>query len=54
MANNYLDDECFDWLSRSLDLNHIEHALDALQRRINARLAQPLTAQHLANSLVEE
>ena len=57
VVNEYLEDEGIerlDWPSRSPDLNPIEHALDALQRRINARLAQPQTAQQLANALVEE
>ena len=46
--------ERLDWPSRSPDLNPIEHAWDALQRRINARLAQPQTAQQLANAHLEE
>ena len=57
VVNDYLEDEGIerlDWPSRSPDLNPIEHAWDALQRRINARLAQPQTAQQLANALVEE
>ena len=57
VVNDYLEDdgiERLDWLSRSPDLNPIEHAWEALQRRINARLAQPQTSQQLANALVEE
>ena len=57
VVNDYLEDEGIerlDWPSRSPDLNSIEHAWDALQRRINARLAQPQTAQQLANALLEE
>ena len=57
VVNDYLEYEGIerlDWPSRSPDLNPIEHAWDALQRRINARLAQPQTAQQLANALVEE
>ena len=57
VVNDYLEDEgieLLDWPSRSPDLNPIEHAWDALQRQINARLAQPQTAQQLANALVEE
>ena len=52
VVNDYLEDEGIkrlDWPSRSLDLNPIEHAWDALQRQINARLAQPQTAQQLVN-----
>ena len=57
VVNDYLEDEGIerlDWPSRSPDLNPIEHAWDALQRRINARMAQPQTAQQLANALLEE
>ena len=57
VVNDYLEDEGIERLdrpSRSPGLNPIEHAWDALQRRINARLAQPQTAQQLANALVEE
>ena len=57
VVNDYLEYEGIerlDWPSRSRDLNTIELAWDALQRRINARLAQPQTAQQLANALVEE
>ena len=55
VVNDYLEYvgiEHLDWPSRSPDL--IEHAWVALQRRINACLAQPQTAQQLANALVEE
>ena len=57
VVNDYLEDEGIerlDWPSRSPDLNPIDHAWDALHRRINARLAQTQTAQQLANALVVE
>ena len=57
VVNDYLEDEGIerlDWLSRSPDLNPIQQAWNALQRRINARLAQPQTAQELANALEQE
>ena len=57
VVNDYLEDngiERLDWPPCSPDLNPIEHAWDALQRQINACLAQPQTSQQLANALVEE
>ena len=57
VVNDYLEDEDIerlDWPSRSPNLISIEHAWDALQRRINLRLAQPQTAKQLANALLEE
>ena len=47
VVNDYLEDEGIErleWPSRSPDLNPIKHAWDALQRKINAPLAQPQTA----------
>ncbi|GFU33716.1 transposable element Tc1 transposase [Trichonephila clavipes] len=43
-----------DWPAYSLDLNPIEHAWDALGRRIAARLHHPENTQLLKQMLIEE
>ena len=46
--------QTMDWLSRSPDLNPIEHACDELGRRLNNRAHRPVTLAQLGQALIEE
>ncbi|UYV63858.1 hypothetical protein LAZ67_2005841, partial [Cordylochernes scorpioides] len=57
LVNEYLQSENIrrmDWPARSPDLNPIEHAWDALGRRIGARHPSPRTLVKLGTALLEE
>ncbi|UYV63860.1 hypothetical protein LAZ67_2005843 [Cordylochernes scorpioides] len=57
LVNEYLQSENIrrmDWPARSPDLNPIEHAWDALGKRIGARHPSPRTLVELGTALLEE